>query len=133
MKCDSFGNLINHSSEEDGIKRSAKACYIIKTFDPQTADELKEILKDNNNYASKWIWHISYPMFFNDKQLVDYCKKIKISNSAWLNYCVTKLDMIDLGADMSKLSPALSKKYGGEKWHNLVRELETGSINEGYR
>jgi hypothetical protein len=122
MKCDGFGNLINHSSNLDGTKRSAKACYIINTFNPKNAKELGEIISKNSNPSSESIYLIGIPMFFNDERLVKFCEKN--STKPWINNCVSSTDSIDLPADMCKLSPLFAKKYPGEKWHQAVREFE---------
>ncbi|MBD3245116.1 MAG: hypothetical protein GF335_03935 [Candidatus Moranbacteria bacterium] len=130
MKCDdNFGNLIKHISDEDGTLRSAKACYIIKEFNPDNATELAEIILNNINRNSDTIYHARVPMFYNNKKLVKYVESFTASR--WINYHITKLDTIDLPADMCKLSPKFKKRYPGDKWHDAVREFESRLHKEG--
>ena len=149
ISCDNkFGNLINHSSNRDGTIRSAKTCYIIKKFNPTNAGDVAEILIKNRAKKVKTIYDKEYPMFFNDKRLVNFC--LKTDKKEWLNYCVSHIDSVDLSADLWKLSPIIHKKYSKkividspsfgrgtfEGWHNfkkdIVRELSKRKGDIGF-
>lgn len=142
---DKFGNLIGHSSEHDGTIRSAKACYIINKYNPKSASDVADILIKNRNKEIKTIEDVEYPMFFEDKKLVEYCEKQE--KPTWVNYCVSHVDSVDLSADLWKLSPTLHKKYKKnlvissptfgthhfEGWHKLKRDIAVELRNKGSR
>jgi len=134
-KCDhKFGNLIDHASKHDGTKRSAQACHIIRKYNPKTAKDVANILAGDRNRNVKTIEDVEYPMFFDNKKLVNYCKKEK---TRWKNYCVSHVDSVDISADLWELSPTLRKKYAKpmviksptfgtgtfEGWHRLKEDI----------
>jgi len=135
--CEEFGNLINHSSIHDGTVRSAKACFMINKFNPKSAEEVANILKKNKKDI-KTIYEKEYPMFFEDKKLVNYCKEYHKGKEEWVNYCVSHIDMVDISADLWELSPILKEKYKEpliiesptfgkgvfEGWHRLKKDVE---------
>lgn len=131
-ECDKFGNLINHMSERDGTKRSAQACFIIKRFNPKSAKELADVIRENKLEENIIGWHL--PMFGESDKLVHFCKKEaekhdfyngkttssmsetekqrkKSWNEWYVTDCVTHADDIDLCADIWKLSPEINKNY----------------------
>ena len=70
------GNLIGHISEHDGIRRSEQACYIIEKYNPETAKDMAVLLYGNMQpsfFENKMIDY--YPMFWENKKLVDFCLK----------------------------------------------------------
>ena len=130
-----FKNLIGHASEEDGLKRSAKACYIIKHFNPQNAKDMATVLVTQLNRREGY-----YPMFFEDRDLVNFChvramewadryrteyggeehikkmeKRAQEEYEWYMRDCVGHIDAIDIHADVWKLSPIINAQYPSEE------------------
>jgi hypothetical protein len=131
-ECDKFGNLINHMSEHDGTRRSAQACFIIKRFNPKSAVDLANVIRENKLEENIIGWHL--PMFAESDRLMHFCKKEaeqhdfyngKVTSSMsetekkrkkdwnewYVTDCVTHADDVDLCADIWKLSPEINKNY----------------------
>jgi len=145
-------NLINHSSDYDGIIRSEKACYIIEKFNPQNAAEIAMILDGNRQWVTgdnRMVWY--YPMFWEDKKLVKFCEdyaKKHGYDEGFIKGCVGYIDDVDISADIWELSPTIRVQYptvstfhekfknsriilGGdvpyEGWHELKKDIMSNS------
>ncbi len=138
------GNLIGHISDYDGTRRSEQACYIIEKFNPENAKDMAAILYGNlQPTVAGNPMHGYYPMLWEDKKLVDFCKKdmrergksINDENHWILKGCVGHIDNIDIYADVWRLSPTLQHRYPtnktwGDKFKNT--HIYTGEENEPF-
>lgn len=124
-------NLIDHISEHDGIRRSLQACHIIEKFNPETAKDLADVIMENNLQRNIIGWNL--PMFWDNKDLVDFCYKESqtqhdgyysgkspnglydekaIERHNWyMQNCVAHADDVDLCADVWELSPVVQGNY----------------------
>jgi len=127
-------NKIKHFSEWDGTRRTYRAEYILKRYNPKTAKEIAKILYEGMNQECKTIYDVQYPMFLKDKNLVKYVTESRPESPDWHNYYITHVDMVDINADLWKLSPTLRKRYPSKKkmfmgtdigagWHNQMKDV----------
>lgn len=144
-----FGNLIGHISEHDGTRRSAHACYMIEKYNPQDAKDTAKIIFDNNIQRGIIGWNM--PMFWKDKELVDFChmesqeqhsgfysgktepwmsEEGKEGKKEWhdwyMHSCVAHADDVDLIADLWKLSPNIHANYPSEKRMYMGTDIGAG-------
>lgn len=133
------GNLIGHISDHDGTRRSEQACYIIEKYNPENAKDMAAILYGNiQPILAGNEMHSYYPMFWEDKKLVEFCHResqttldghfSKGDKYEWyMKSCVGHVDTIDIHADIWRLSPTIKHEYPTTKtWREKFKN--TGII-----
>lgn len=129
-------NLIGHAYYWDGTLRSYKAVEALKRFHPKTACDVARIWMEQQA-DWKMIYDVQFPMFLENKDLVEFVKTNTSSEDNWekfQNYYITHWDLTDSVADMWKLSPELQAAYPtvdqyfngvnmGQGWHELLRKV----------